>query len=152
MRAYRKERVASVIRRVVGEAIAHRLSDPRVAPLTTVTRVTLTGDLLIAKVYLSVRGDGADERRTLAGVRHASGFIQRMVAKALPIRHCPGLRFEIDQGTKGARRTLELLAENRRREPESFESEDGGDLDATEQNNAADEPSKDSSELNGDGE
>ena len=34
MRAFRKEKVASAVRQIVAEAIACRLSDPRVAPLT----------------------------------------------------------------------------------------------------------------------
>lgn len=120
MRPYRKEKVASVIRQVVGEAIVHRLNDPRVAPLTTVMRVEVTGDLLLARVYLSVQGDQATEQRTLRAMRHAAGYMQRMLARRLPIRQCPELRFEIDAGVKGARRTMELLAENRRSEPELF--------------------------------
>ncbi len=124
MRPYRKEKVASVVQHVVGEAIAHRLHDPRVAPLTTVTRVEMTGDLLIAKVYLTVQGDEAVERRTLAGIQHAAGYIQRMLASELPLRHCPELRFEVDESIKQVRRTMELLAENRRREPELYEPED----------------------------
>ncbi|UCC29293.1 MAG: 30S ribosome-binding factor RbfA [Phycisphaerales bacterium] len=127
MRPYRKEKVASVIRQVIGEAIVHRLNDPRVAPLTTVMRVEVTGDLLIARVYLSVQGDQAAEQRTLRAMRHAAGYIQRMLARRLPIRQCPELRFEIDEGIKGARRTMELLAENRRSEPELFEPQGNHD-------------------------
>ncbi|MGB2984466.1 MAG: 30S ribosome-binding factor RbfA [Phycisphaerae bacterium] len=125
MRPYRKEKVASVVRHVVGEAIMHRLNDPRVEPLTTVMRVEVTGDLLLVKVYLSIQGGETAERRTLRAMRHAAGFLQRMLARQLPIRHCPELRFEIDRGVKEARRTMELLEENRRLEPECFESERG---------------------------
>jgi ribosome-binding factor A len=118
MRPYRKEKIASVVQSVVGDAILHRLNDPRVEPLTTVTRVEVTGDLLFAKVYLSVLGDEAAERRTLQALRHAAGFIQKMLARQLSIRQCPELRFEVDRGIKEARRTLALLEENRRLEPE----------------------------------
>ena len=62
MRPFRKERVASVVRQVVGEAVVHGLHDPRIASLTSVTRVEMTGDLQIARVYLSVHGDEAAER------------------------------------------------------------------------------------------
>lgn len=124
MRPYRKEKVASLVRRIVSEAIVHRLHDPRVAPLTTVTRVEMTDDLLIARVYLSVPGDDAVESRTIAAIRHAAGYIQRMVAHELSIRQCPELRFEIDKAVKGVRRTLELLEDIRRREPELFESQE----------------------------
>jgi ribosome-binding factor A len=122
MRPYRKKQVGSVIRHVVGEAIAHRLHDPRVAPLTTITRVDVTGDLSIARVFLSVQGNEAAERRTIGALRHARGFLQRELARELVLRQCPELHFEIDRAVKEARRTLELIEENRRREPELFDS------------------------------
>ena len=124
MHAYRKEKIASVVQSVVGDAILHRLNDPRVEPLTTVTRVEVTGDLMLAKVYLSVLGDDAVERRTLLALRHAAGFIQKALARQLSIRQCPELRFSIDRGRKEARRTLELLEENRRANPDLFPAED----------------------------
>ena len=124
MRPYRKEKVASVVRQVVSEAIVHRLHDPRVEPLTSVTRVELSSDLLVANVFLSIHGDDATERRTLTALRHAAGFIQRTLASTLSLRQCPELRFDIDEQTKGVQRTLALLEENRRLDPELFETED----------------------------
>ena len=117
MRAYRKERVASRIHEIISEAILQRINDPRVSPLTTVTRVQVTGDLLIATVFLSVSGDAADERRTITALRHAGGFLQRMVAGELEMRQCPELRFEADEHLKRVRYTLQLLEENRRNLP-----------------------------------
>ncbi len=132
MRPYRKQRVANAVRHIVSEAIVHGLNDPRVAPLTTITRVEVTGDLLIARIFLSVQGGEAVERRTLAGLKHATGHIQRMVARELSIRHCPTLRFELDEVAKGTRRTMDLLAENRRLQPELFEPQEAqeGQTDA----------------------
>ena len=124
MRPYRKERVESVVREIVSEAIAHRMNDPRVAPLTTVSRVRITGDLTIATVYLTVQGDAQAERRTMAAMQHAAGFLQRMVARQLDIRQCPELRFEVDEAVKRVRETMRLLDENRRSRPEESESDD----------------------------
>ncbi len=134
MRPYRKEKVASAVRQIVGEAIAHKLNDPRVDPMTTVTRVEMTGDLLIARVFLSVTNDDATERRTLRAIQHAGGYIQRLVAGAVPLRHCPELRFEVDERVKGVRRTMEILAENRRLDPDldaDEETEPDADGDST---------------------
>lgn len=119
MKPYRKQKVASLIQSVVGETIAHELHDPRVGILTSVTRVEVSGDLLQAKVFLSVMGGDSEERTTLNGVRHAGGFIQRRVAAAVQLRQCPHLTFEIDEGAKTARETLRILDENRRRRGES---------------------------------
>lgn len=153
MSTYRKEKVASVVQQIVSEAISHRLNDPRVAPLTTVTRVVVTGDLLVARIYLSVQGDDVVERRTLTGIRRATGFLQRMVARELCIRQCPELRFEIDAGVKGARRTLELLAENRRREPEVYvDDAEQGTADDKDGERSEDSVSDDCPDSSGTGE
>ena len=116
MGQYRKQKLASVIRAVVCSAIAQRLHDPRVAPLTTVTRVELSPDLMIARVYVSVPGGDAVERRTTDALDHAAGFVQRLVAQELTIRHCPEIRFEVDEALKMARHTLALLDEVRTEE------------------------------------
>lgn len=114
MRPFRNEKVASLIRDVIGEALVHRMSDPRIAMLTSVSRVEVTRDLQIAKVFLTVPGGPAEERRTMAGIRHAGGFLQRLVAAELSLRTCPELRFEIDEGAKIALDTLNLIERNRR--------------------------------------
>lgn len=114
MPLHRKEKLSSLIREVVSEIIARKLNDPRIEPLTTVTRVEMTGDLAMAKVFLSVTADDAAERRTLQAIRHASGFMQRILAGQLAIRQCPQLQFQIDSGAKTARRTMELIEQNRR--------------------------------------
>lgn len=123
MGAYRKEKVAGAIQEIVSTAIARRLNDPRVSPLTTVTRVRVTGDLLVATVYLSVPGDEPAERKTLAGMQHAGGFLRRLLAQELDMRQCPELRFEIDEGLKKVKHTLELMSENRRNRPDLFPPE-----------------------------
>jgi len=125
MRGYRKERVASLVHEIVSEAILRRINDPRVSPLTTVTRVQISGDLTIATVYLSILDDPAVERRTITALRHAGGFIQRMIAKGLDMRQCPELRFEVDEHLKRVKHTLQLLNENRRNLPDLAAEEEG---------------------------
>lgn len=112
MKPYRKERIASVIHQVVGEILAFQLNDPRVVPFTVITRVEMSGDVQIATIYLKVPGSDADERRMMAAVVHAQGFIQKAVAHALSVRQCPKVRFEIDRAQKIADATMELLRQN----------------------------------------
>jgi ribosome-binding factor A len=118
MKPYRKEKMTSLVQRIVSEAIGQKLADPRIAPLTTVSRVKMTGDLTIATVYLTIPGDEAAERTTLRAIQHASGFLQHTLAQELQARQCPELRFEVDESAKRAKETLRLLAENRREHPE----------------------------------
>lgn len=132
MKPYRREKLGSSIREIVSDHIAHRLNDPRISPLTTVTRVDVSGDLLNVKIYLSVMGTDAEERRTMAAISSAAGHIQRRVASEIQLRQCPQLRFLVDESVKVARETMAVIDENirRRGEPtpaEEADAEDGTD-------------------------
>jgi len=118
MRSFRKERVGSAIQAIVSEVVLHRLSDPRIHAMTTITRVVVTGDLLLATVFVGVPGGDVEERKTLQALQHAAGYVQRIVAHELNIRQCPEIRFEIDEAVKDVRRILELLDRNRKLHPE----------------------------------
>lgn len=104
----RTERVGSAIREVLSEGM-RGLSDPRVSPLTSITRVQVSGDLMHATVYVTVMGDEAEERKTLTGLQHARGFLQSMLAAELTTRQCPQLRFELDKGLKKEMETLAII-------------------------------------------
>lgn len=109
MKSFRPERVAHVIRAVVSEAITNRLSDPRIVPLSSVTRVEVTADLEHAKVWISVMGPEPSQRRTIAGLRSARGFVQKLVAQELAIRTCPQISFVLDRSIKKAAETMALI-------------------------------------------
>lgn len=111
MKSFRPERVASVIQQVVSEAIAQKLSDPRIEPMTSVTRVDVSHDLEHAKVFVSVMGGDAVQRRTMQGLKSAAGLIQKLLAGELPIRQCPHLRFQLDESIKRAAETYRLIDE-----------------------------------------
>lgn len=111
MKAFRSERVANVVRAVISDAIANRLNDPRIEPLSSVTRVEVTADLEHAKVWISVMGDQTVQRRTLAGLRSARGHVQNLVARELPIRQCPRIAFQLDESIKRGIETIRLIEE-----------------------------------------
>lgn len=125
MKSYRPERVANVVRQVVSEAIAHRLSDPRIDPLASVTRVEVSGDLEYAKVYVSVLGEAVAGRRTMQGLKSATGHVQRLVAQELHIRQCPHLTFHLDESLKKAAQTMQLIRETMA----EYEARDQGVVD-----------------------
>jgi|GEM_PF-369508 len=111
MKSFRPERVASVVRAVVSDAITNRLNDPRIAPMSSVTRVQVSGDLEHVKVFVSVMGDPSAQRRTIAGLQSAQGHVQRLVARKLPLRTCPRLSFHLDESIKKGQETIRLIEE-----------------------------------------
>ncbi|MBN1341379.1 MAG: 30S ribosome-binding factor RbfA [Phycisphaerae bacterium] len=140
----RTEKVASTIRQVLSQGIATKLSDPRISQFTSITRVEVSGDLMNASVYISVMGSETDERTTMAGLQHARGFLQSLLAKALPTRHCPQLRFVADRGMKKQIETLALLdqisEERRQAELSQSSPDDGAPEDAGRSEGDADTP------------
>jgi ribosome-binding factor A len=103
----RPKRVASLIRDTIGQILLTRLSDPRIDPArTSIVRVEVPDDLLTAKVYVSVIGEPADQRRTLRALKHAAGHVQELMMREISLRHTPILHFQIDTKLK---KTMEIL-------------------------------------------
>jgi ribosome-binding factor A len=106
----RKERICSAIRRTIAEAVLSKVSDPRIDPArTSITNVEIAEDLLVAKVFISVLGDEAAQRRTIEAMRHAAGYFQALVGRQVQLRYTPTLEFHADVQFKKTLETLEVL-------------------------------------------
>jgi len=106
----RTERIAKTMRQEIGQIILTDLSDPRIdTARTSVTRVQVAEDLLRAKVYVSVMGPEAQERRVLAALARAAGRIQSLLGERIQLRFLPVLEFLPDEQFKGAMRTWEII-------------------------------------------
>ncbi|HEY3244768.1 MAG TPA: 30S ribosome-binding factor RbfA [Phycisphaerae bacterium] len=112
MRPHRLEKLASTIRFVVSDAIANKLSDPRISRFASVTRVDVVADLSLARVYVSVMGTPGEQRRTFRALQHAAGHVQRLLARQLQTRQCPEVRFVLDPSLKVAAQTMQMLKES----------------------------------------
>jgi ribosome-binding factor A len=115
--------VASTIREVVSDAIQRKLNDPRIAPMTSVTRVEVSGDLMYAKVHVSIMGTEGEQSRTMGGLEHSTRYIQSLLAKQLSMRHCPRLRFVFDPSIQKAIETNRIIDETMAEYAEAEESE-----------------------------
>jgi len=99
----RKVRLTDEIRDLVGTCFqGGQLDDPRLHQVT-VTGVKLSPDLQVASIYFRVYSDmNLDE--ILLGLRSATGFFKRKLARNLKIRRVPDLRYfydkSVEQGSK----------------------------------------------------
>lgn len=106
----RTERVGNMIRNIIGELLLSKIADPRIDPAkTSVTRVDVAEDLLAAKVFVSVIGSEAEQRRALRGLSSASGHIQELMVRQMTLRNTPILQFVLDKNFKQGLRTLQLI-------------------------------------------
>ena len=78
----RMRRVDEAVREVLSDAITKQVKDPRVG-FVTVTGVETAPDLRRARVFVSVLGEPAVRRRSMAGLQSAHGVLQRVVGREL---------------------------------------------------------------------
>ena len=93
-----KERINKIneeLRRELS-AIVRDLKDSRIPMMTSAVAVRVTNDLSYAKVYVSVMGDEEVQKKALAGLKSAAGFVRREVGHRLTLRHTPEILFELD--------------------------------------------------------
>jgi len=134
MKTHRLARVAEAIREVASETILFDLRDPRVKRVT-VTRAEVSGDLQHAKVFVSIMGTESEQKLTLRGLRHATGFIQSKLAKRLQTRFTPVVSIVLDEGVKKSLEMTRLINEALGRKPG-----EGGDLAEDEADHAEARP------------
>jgi len=106
--AYRKDKLEEMIRRLISELIIRELKDPRIG-FTTITKVELNKDYSDAKVGVSVLGTPREIRKTLEGLRSASGFIQHYIGKNMRLRHVPKIHFTLDSSIAEGVRMVGLI-------------------------------------------
>lgn len=105
----RLERIGSVVRSVVSEAILTRLNDPRIPSLTSVTHVEVSPDLSVAKVHISVMAEDSRQRLCVTALENAAGRIRGMLGERLVARQVPRLKFVLDNSLKQSFETIQAI-------------------------------------------
>jgi ribosome-binding factor A len=130
----RRDRRDTLLRQILGELVLTKLSDPRIDQArTTITRVELAEDFLTAKVYVSVLGDEADQRKTLRALKGAAGHLQELMMKQISLRHTPHLEFVFDEEFKKTLKTLQLIQQAMNEIHEKERAADGDETDETDE-------------------
>ena len=92
----RSEKVADVIRKEISEMILLKtIKDPRIGFLT-ITRVLVSDDCRMARVYFSVMGDTDERDRSLEGLNSAKGYMRKELGRRMSLRYTPDIIFQFD--------------------------------------------------------
>ena len=94
--SHKNQRVNGEVQRELSRIISMDIKDPRINPMTSVTDVIVTPDLKYCKAFISVLGDEESAQETLAGLKSATGYIRRELARSINLRNTPELTFVID--------------------------------------------------------
>ena len=77
--------------------INESISDPRLAPMTSITRVECTPDFATAHIYVSSLGEPEVKQGSLEALESAAGFLRKELNTRIHIRHVPRLVFHLDE-------------------------------------------------------
>ncbi len=112
-------RINEEVRRQLQEIVMHGLKDPRIDPMTSVTKVEVAPDLKTCKAYVSVLGNEDALSSTIEGLMKAEGYIRRELARSVNLRNTPSIRFIADDsiayGVGMSKIIDEVIAQDERR-------------------------------------
>lgn len=104
----RRDRVAEQIHHEISEIIQQQISDPRLG-WVTVTRVEMSSDLSVAKVFVSVFGKDADPKVSMEVLDHAARYIRTELGRRVRLRLTPEVHFKLDRSLEHSQRIMEIL-------------------------------------------
>lgn len=107
---HRTERIAEQVREEISQMLTTEVSDPGVG-LVTVTRVKVTPDLSLARVYWTILGSAAERRDTTRALRRVAGYVRHLLAERLTLRRVPEVQFLFDEGAAAQDRVEQIIRE-----------------------------------------
>jgi ribosome-binding factor A len=94
---HRPDRVGDQIRQELGALLSRgQVHDPGIG-FITLTRVQVTPDLQLARVYYTTMGDEKARKDTAKALQRATPFFRRQVGGRLQLRRVPELEFRFDE-------------------------------------------------------
>jgi ribosome-binding factor A len=106
---HRPERVGDQVREVLSEMLARgAVHDPGIG-FITLTRVKVSPDLQLARVYYSTMGDETARKETAKALERATPFLRRQVGTTLKLRRVPEIKFEFDESVGHQDRVEQIL-------------------------------------------
>lgn len=108
MQGTRPERVGEEIRQELSQALAREVHDPGIG-FVTITRVKVSPDLQVARVYYTIIGDEKAKKETRRALERATPFLRRRIAATVRLRRVPELHFQFDESIEQQDRIEKIL-------------------------------------------
>ena len=126
--SHRVERVAEQIREEVSQILATEVADPGIG-LVTVTRVKVTPDLSLARIYWTSMGDAKQRKDTTKALSRAAAYVRHLLSTRMTLRRSPDVQFLFDRSVAAQDRVEQILYELKQEE-EARHAEDAPATDA----------------------
>ena len=106
----RPDRVADQIRAELASLLARDVHDPGIG-FVTLTRVQMSPDLQLARVFYTALGDDKARAATARAIERAAPFLRRQIGARLRLKRAPELTFVYDDSIAGQDRIEQILNE-----------------------------------------
>jgi ribosome-binding factor A len=93
---YRSERIGGLIQEILSDILKKEIRDPRLK-MTTITGVTVTRDLKLARIYFTTSNSKQKKDAATNAFKSARGYIKRTLAHALDLKYMPDIEFCYDE-------------------------------------------------------
>ena len=97
-----------MIRKEISQILVSELKDPRIG-LVTITKVSVSDDLRVARVYYSVFGGEEQREDSYQGLASATGYIKRELGRRVRLKYMPEIHFVFDDSLDYGEHIEELL-------------------------------------------
>ena len=124
---HRPDRVGDQIRQELSQLLSRgAVHDPGIG-FITLTRVKVSPDLQLARVYYTTMGDPKARRETEKALARATPFFRRQVGSRLHLRRVPEIEFHFDESVGHQDRVEQILRELHEEEERRKADEPDGD-------------------------
>lgn len=110
MASNRPDRIGEAIRDELSQLLAREVHDPGIG-FVTLTRVKVTPDLQLARVYYTLMGDEQARRETAKALTRAAPFLRHHISQRIRLRRAPALEFFYDESVAHQDRIEQILQE-----------------------------------------
>ena len=115
---YRPDRVADLIREELSTVFSRgEVHDPGIG-FITLTRVKVSPDLQLARVFYTTLGDLRARRETARALERAAPFVRRQLGGRLRLRRVPEIEFRFDESIAHQDRIEQILRDLHQDEPD----------------------------------
>ena len=121
--SHRTERVAEQIREEVSQILSTEVADPGVG-LVTVSRVKVTPDLSLARVYWTIMGTPAEHKETQKALGRAAAYVRHLLSTRLNLRRSPEVVFTYDQSVAAQDRVEQILQDLKEEEAQRSKTDE----------------------------
>ena len=119
----RPDRVGDQLRAELASLLMREVHDPGIG-FVTLTRVQVSPDLHVARVYYTTLGDATARKNSARALERAAPFLRRQIGSRLRLKRVPELKFVYDESIAGQDRIEQLLNELHREPGANDDSDD----------------------------